>query len=46
MSSKWKNPIMWISVSVTIAVGMIATKSTFCLLGYIFPVLATLFDFD
>ena len=33
MSDKWKKPVMWISVSITIAVGMIATgKVIFCLL--------------
>ncbi len=45
MTNKWKKPIMWIAVSITIAIGMVATKSAFCLLGYIFPALATLFDF-
>lgn len=46
MDNKWKKPVMWISVSVTIAVGIIATKSIFCLLGYIFPVLEPLFNVD
>lgn len=36
MDNKWKKPVMWIAVSITIAIGMIATKSIFCLFGYIF----------
>lgn len=38
--------VMWIAVSITIAIGMIATKSIFCLFGYIFPVLEPLFNVD
>lgn len=30
MDNKWKKPVMWIAVSITIAIGMIATKSIFC----------------
>lgn len=46
MTSKWKKSVMWISVSITISIAIVVTKNISCLYGYIFPVLAILFDTD